>query len=73
MVRRAAITIAARIGGGYSEDSWGNALQFFRTAGVIGVQEKQILASAYMFNRPGAHVPKDITEEEWARLNRTLG
>lgn len=73
MARRAAKAIATRKGDGYPEDSWGKALQFLRTAEVIEPQEEEILAKVYTFISPGAHVPKGITAEEWARLARTFG
>jgi hypothetical protein len=31
-----------------------------------------MLARVYTFISPGAHIPKGITEEEWARLSRTF-
>lgn len=73
VARRAAKSVAKRRGGGYCEDSWGKALYFLRTAGVIEPEEEEILARVYTFISPGAHVPKGITEEEWARLARTFG
>jgi len=73
VARRAAIAIAKKKGQDYTQDSWGKALQLLRSAGVIEIQEEEILARVYTFISPGAHVPKGITEEEWARLARTFG
>lgn len=73
IARRAAKAVATRNSGIYLEDSWGKALQFLRITGVIEPQEEEILARVYTFVSPGAHVPKGITEEEWARLARTFG
>ena len=73
VARRAAAAIAKKIGGSYREDSWGKALQFLRDAGVIEVQEEEMLARVYTFISPGAHVPQGVTAEEWARLARTFG
>ena len=73
VARRAAIATAKMKGGGYPEDSWGKALNFLRSTGVIELPEEEILARVYTFISPGAHVPKGITEEEWARLARTFG
>lgn len=73
VARKGAAAIAKRKDGGYSEDSWGKALEFLRVAGVIELQEEQILGRVYTFISPGAHVPKGVTEEEWARLARTFG
>lgn len=72
VARRAAAAIAKKKGG-YPEDSWGKALRFLRSAGVIEPQEEEILAQVYTFISPGAHVPKGVTAEEWARLARTFG
>lgn len=73
IARRAAIATAKKKGSGYPEDSWGKALYFLRAIGVIEQPEEEILARVYTFISPGAHVPKGITEEEWARLARTFG
>ena len=73
VARRAATAIAKKKGGGYPDDSWGKALQFLRSSGIIEPQEEEILARVYTFISPGAHVPKGVTAEEWARLARTFG
>lgn len=73
VARRAATMIAIKKGGGYSSDSWGKALEFLRTAGVIELEDEKIIAMVYKFISPGAHVPKGVTAEEWARLARTFG
>lgn len=70
--RRAAQHIAAANGVPYPEDSWGKALVLLRAQSVIEPTEEEILARVYTFVSPGAHVPKGITEEEWARLSRTF-
>ena len=73
VARRAAAATAKKNGGDYRDDSWGKALQFLRSTGVIEIQEEEILARVYTFISPGAHVPKGVTAEEWARLARTFG
>ena len=73
VARRAAAAVARKKGGGYPNDSWGKALQFLRSDGVIEAGEEEILARVYTFISPGAHVPKGVTAEEWARLARTFG
>ncbi len=77
VARRAAMVIEARNSGGvypeYLQYTWGKALLFLRTTGVIEPQDEEILTRVYTFISPGAHVPKGITEEEWARLARTFG
>lgn len=70
--RRSATTLAAGKGT-YSNDSWGKAIEFLRTAKVLEPEEEQVLARVYTFISQGAHVPAGITHEEWARLARTFG
>lgn len=73
VARRAAAAIAAKTDGNYPDYTWGKALQFLCSAEVIERQEEEILVRVYTFISPGAHVPKGITAEEWARLARTFG
>ena len=72
MARRAAGRLAVAKGAPYPEDSWGRALALLRTQTVIDQPEEDILARVYTFASPGAHVPKGVTAEEWARLARTF-
>ncbi|MFY9610313.1 MAG: hypothetical protein WAU45_17085 [Blastocatellia bacterium] len=71
--RRVATTVATRRALAYPQDSWGRALQFLRASAVLEPDEEEMLARVYTFISPGAHVPKGITDEEWARLARTFG
>ncbi len=75
MARRAARAIAKKTHGDYRDESgsWGKALAFLRSTGVIEQKEEEILARVYTFISPGAHIPKGVTAEEWARLARTFG
>lgn len=70
--RRAALALANRRTLQYPEDSWGRALSLLRQAAVIDQSEEDLLARVYTFISPGAHVA-GISDEEWARLARTLG
>ena len=73
IARRAAQKLAAKQDRIYRQDSWGKALQLLRSLGAIEQDEEEILARIYTFISPGAHVPKGVTQEEWARLARTFG
>lgn len=73
VARRAAAVIESKKSGNYPDYPWGKALQFLRSSGVIELEEENILARVYTFISPGAHVPKGVTAEEWARLARTFG
>jgi hypothetical protein len=72
VARRAAREIALTRNADYSEDSWGKALQLLNSQEVIDPREEKILSQVYTFISPGAHIPKGITAEEWARLARTF-
>lgn len=73
IARSAASGRASKGGAPYPNDSWGNALLYLRQANVVELKEEDVLAKIYTFISPGAHVPKGLTEEEWARLARTFG
>jgi hypothetical protein len=73
VARCAATAVARRKHISYPNDSWGKALYFLRSNGVIETEEEEILAKVYTFISPGAHIPKGVTAEEWARLARTFG
>lgn len=73
VARRAAPAIAAHRNIPPPADTWGAALAFFRlAAGLLTVQEEQALSAVYTLISPGAHRPTGLTDEEWARLARTL-
>jgi hypothetical protein len=72
VARRGAQQIASARGLAHPDDKWGSALAFLRSQSVIEQAEEEILVRVYTFVSPGAHVPKGITEEEWARLSRTF-
>lgn len=70
--RRAAAGIAAVRSVPYPDNSWGRALALLKTQGVIEQTEEKTLAQVYTFVSPSAHVPKGVSEEEWARLARAF-
>jgi hypothetical protein len=72
IARRGAASTAAKRSVQAPDDKWGPALQFLRAQAIIEKQDEDILAQIYTFTSPAAHVPKGITEEEWARLARTF-
>lgn len=73
LARRAAWDISDRGPGDYTDDSWGRALLYLRQHNVIEQAEEEVLARIYTFISPSAHVPKGMSDEEWARLARTFG
>jgi hypothetical protein len=71
VARRAAPALAVRRN--IPADTWGAALAFFRvSAGLLTLQEEQALSAVYTLISPGAHRPTGLTDDEWARLARTL-
>ncbi|MGD2116843.1 MAG: hypothetical protein PVG66_00655 [Chromatiales bacterium] len=51
---------------------WGEVINFLRSDGLITVEEERGLAGVYGFISPGSHRPLGITEEQMARLGRSL-
>jgi hypothetical protein len=72
IARRSASSLARRRNAVVAQDTWGAALAFLRDQGVIDRPEEEALAKVYTLISPGAHVPKGLTDEEWALLSRTF-
>lgn len=70
--RRTATSIAKTRGQKPPEDKWGPSLSALRRHGVITELEEEALAKVYSLISPGAHVPKGLTDEQWALLSRTF-
>ena len=58
--------------GSFDETKWGQILAYLRTSGLITKSEEEGLAGVSSFVSPGAHTPVGISEEEFARLGRSL-
>lgn len=58
--------------GNFDETRWGQVLAYLRTSGLVSVEEEQGIAGVYGFVSPGAHRPIGLTEQETARLGRSL-
>ena len=72
VARRAAAAIAISRGKAPPDDTWGNALAFLRSEEVVTVTEEKALASVYKLISPGAHLPRGLTDEQWALLARSF-
>jgi hypothetical protein len=72
VARRSAKAIAQRESKVAPADGWGSALAFLRSEGVVAQAEEEALAKVYTLISPGAHVPKGLTDEQWALLARTF-
>ena len=56
----------------YEQTKWGSVLGFLKAAGFITQEEERGLAGVYGFVSPGSHRPIGISDEEMARLGRSL-
>lgn len=56
----------------YDPTKWGAILIFLKQVGFISQEEERGLAGVYGFISPGSHRPVGITEEQMARLGRSL-
>lgn len=56
----------------YERTKWGSVLNFLKAVGFITYEEEKGLAGVYGFVSPGSHRPIGISEEEVARLGRSL-
>lgn len=58
--------------GTFDETKWGQVLAYLRTSGFIDQKEEDGISGVYSFVSPGAHHPIGLSEEEMARLGRSL-
>ena len=72
VARRSAANIAEHRGIAPPADRWGSSLALLRAEGVICTVEEEALAKIYTLISPGTHVPKGLTDEQWALLARTF-
>ena len=56
----------------YDNSKWGSVLTFLKLVDFITQEEEKGLAGVYGFVSPGSHRPVGISEEEMARLGRSL-
>lgn len=57
----------------YDSSKWGAVIAFLKTIDFITVEEERGLVGVYGFISPGSHRPLGISEEQMARLGRSLG
>lgn len=58
--------------GSFDETKWGQVLAYLGASGFITRKEEEGIAGVYSFVSPGSHIPVGATEEEMARLGRSL-
>jgi hypothetical protein len=56
----------------YDNTKWGSVIGFLRIVGFITQEEEKGLAGVYGFVSPGSHRPVGLSEEQMARLGRSL-
>ena len=62
----------AKLGSDLGETKWGHVLAYLCSSNLISKQEEKGLAGVFGFVSPGAHSPIGLSEEEMARLGRSL-
>jgi hypothetical protein len=58
--------------GSFDPSKWGQVVQYLRTSGLITHQQEVGIAGVFSFLSPGSHSPVGFTEQEFARLGRSL-
>src|SRR5262249_42459991 len=58
--------------GSFDETKWGQVLEYLRTSGLITKRQEEGIAGVYSLVSEGAHAPVGLTEQEFARLGRSL-
>ena len=56
----------------YDPNKWGSVINFLKQTEFITQEEDRGLAGVYGFVSPGSHKPLGISEEQMARLGRSL-
>ena len=72
VARRSAARVATAREKAAPVDSWGAALAFLYTEEIVTKPEEDALAKVYKLISPGAHVPRGLTDEQWALLARSF-
>lgn len=58
--------------GSFNDNVWGQVLAYLRTSGLIRQREEEGISGVYSFVSEGAHRPVGLSEQEMARLGRSL-
>jgi hypothetical protein len=60
------------LSGPVDSTKWGAMIMHLRMCGLITLEEERGLAGVYTFVSPGSHRPIGLSEEQMARLGRSL-
>ena len=72
LARAIAITQQSSGSPPYDQTKWGSVISFLKQVEFITKEEEKGLAGVYGFVSPGSHRPLGISEEQMARLGRSL-
>lgn len=72
LARSIATTQQSAYSQAYDQTKWGSVLGFLKATGFVTQEEEKGLAGVYGFVSPGSHRPIGISDEEMARLGRSL-
>jgi hypothetical protein len=59
--------------GSFDASKWGQVVAYLRTSGLITQQQEVGITGVFSLLSPGSHSPVGFTEQEFARLGRSLG
>ena len=58
--------------GNFDHEKWGQVITYLKTSGFITKKQEEGLTGVFSFISPGSHAPIGFSEEEYARLGRSL-
>ena len=58
--------------GNFDDTKWGQVVTYLRTSDFITKKQEEGLTGVFSFISPGSHIPIGFSEEEFARLGRSL-
>jgi hypothetical protein len=58
--------------GHFDDKKWGQTIAYLRSSSFITQQQEEGLTGVFSFVSPGSHTPMGFSEQEFARLGRTL-
>jgi hypothetical protein len=58
--------------GDYDPQKWGEVISYLRKSSFLTLKQEDGLTGLYSFLSPGSHVPVGFTEQEFARLGRSV-
>jgi hypothetical protein len=72
VARRGAPLLASKLQEPAPVDTWGHAIGYLRAKDVLNANDEKAITASYTLISPGAHIPKNMSDVEWARVSRTV-